>query len=98
MKRDEFVTKINSLKKYQKSVGDFSKALSSFGDGYIFLNIGEQMFNIIKEDIIKNTKIEEEIIEWWLFENVDKFFYLDQDKKISVQKAEELYDYYYNKN
>ena len=41
---------------------------------------------------VSNIPIDD--IDWWLYEDVDKIYYLNDDKEISVDTAEELYNYY----
>ena len=42
--------------------------------------------------IDKITEGYNDILAWWLYEDVDKVIY-DKDKEISVRTLEELYDY-----
>jgi hypothetical protein len=85
----------------------FNDAVDKVSDGFFICNIGEEFLEVslkLLGSSVKDYK-EDSIIEWWLFEDVEKYIYLapshvnnptDEELKVSVQTPEELYTYFKN--
>jgi hypothetical protein len=91
MTKKQFVDRINLIQKFHIEQYILNSLINKITDGYSIVTIG----NSIVQEII--VMIEEDmdckdILDWWLYEDVDKVLYY-KDKEISVRTLDELYDY-----
>ncbi len=89
MDKESFIKTINKYKQFI----DTSDKLNDLGidlcEGPITDSI-DAIFDAWLTEFLNEEDID--IIYWWLFEDVDKIIY-DGDKKINVEKIEDLYNY-----
>ena len=85
----------------------FNDAIDKVSDGFFICNIGSEFLDVALKLLCRsvNDYVEEPIIEWWLFEDVDKYIYLpakhpnnptDEELKVPVETPEQLYTYFKN--
>ena len=91
MTKEQFIKRMNLIQNFQSEQQTLSVLIDKITDGYSIVTIGDylvdEIINMIEEDLGYN-----DILAWWLYEDVDKVIY-DKDKEISVRTLEELYDY-----
>jgi hypothetical protein len=84
------------IQNYHSELDTLQVLISKLTDGYSIVTIGDyivsEMIRMIEEDLGF-----EDMLDWWLFENVDKVIYEHDpdgnEKEISVRTLDELYDY-----
>lgn len=86
---------------------DFNDAVDKVSVGFFICNIGSEFLEVALQLLCRsvNDYTEEPIIEWWLFEDVEKYIYLpashvnnptDEELKVNVETPEQLYIYFKN--
>ena len=102
---------VQSMQQIQKGLERRKKAddaLSEISDGFFTLNIGDEFLNVAIDllvDVMGDTKDKQvgTMIEWWLFESVEKKVWISPhtkfnptDKEIEVDctTLEQLYEYF----
>lgn len=96
--KENFCKALNTITDYLQEVEEFSNALEKFTGGFCYFELGDDlMMNYIHllETLVKDEpdKYDQTTIEWWLFENVDKVIYIENEK-FDVKTPESLYDYF----
>ena len=90
----------------------FNKGIKQYQDFNNYLDkLKENGLDILDTDLVEkaylvfDTWIEsilneegQDLIYWWLFEDVDKILYEDGKSDINVERLEDLYSYMYNTN
>ena len=70
--------------------------IDKISDGYSVVTIGNYLINEMI-DMIEESLSYKDILEWWLFEDVEKKIYDSNGNEIAdVTKLEDLYDYMVN--
>ncbi len=91
MTKEQFIKRMNLIQNFQSEQQTLSVLIDKITDGYNIVTIGDylvdEIINMIEEDLGYN-----DILAWWLYEDVDKVIY-DNEEEISVRTLEELYDY-----
>ncbi len=91
MTKEQFIKRMNLIQNFQSEQQTLSVLIEKITDGYNIVTIGDylvdEIINMIEEDLGYN-----DILAWWLYEDVDKVIY-DNEEEISVRTLEELYDY-----
>lgn len=94
MTKEQFIKRINLIQNFQSEQETLSVLINKITDGYSVVTIGDYLIDEIINMINETMNIEDkDLIFWWLYENVDKVIYLNDDTEISVRTVEELYDY-----
>lgn len=92
MQRERFKKYIKHILKYHKELDNWCDTLGS--DLFtcpIFLQTGYIIDGLVNCIGLNNDELVD-LINWWLYEDVDKVLYY-KDKEISVKTIDELYDY-----
>lgn len=92
--KDEFKEIIESIQKQEKINDTITEALNPICEGNGFFYDGGRLYRsalIIALKAALDLK-DKDIIEWWLYEDVDKIIYIN-DKAISVVSIDDFYDY-----
>ena len=91
MSKEQFVKRMRLIQNFHSEQETLSVLIDKLIDGYNVVTIGnylvQEIIDMIEEDLGYN-----DILAWWLYEDVDKVIY-DKGKEISVRTLEELYDY-----
>jgi len=96
MIKEKFIKRMKLIQNFHSQQDTLSKLINKLTDGYSVVSNGDflvdEMVVMITEDL--NCK-NEDLLFWWLYEDVDKVIYY-KDKEIIVRTLEELYDYIIN--
>ena len=96
--KEQYCKIVNEIKNFHKEREEFDNAIEKFSDGYVILNIGNNLTTALEEileELTFDRKDEhgETWLSWWLYEDVEKIIYTEQDDPIDVRTPEKLYDY-----
>jgi hypothetical protein len=88
----QYMQQIQNFHSQQETVSDIIEKIS---DGWCIITIGNQLVEIIINLINKTLHIQDtELLSWWLYEDVDKIIYENDDEtEVSVRTLDELYEY-----
>lgn len=93
MTKEQFIKRMSLIQNFHSEWETLQILIDKITDGYSVVTVGDylvtEIIDMIEEDIgYKN------ILDWWLYEDVDKVIYEDEEEKeYSVRTLEELYDY-----
>ena len=93
--KEKFTKRIKVMQDYFKEINSIQQIINKITDGYASVVIGEEVVCELIDSIVDDLELTndgDDILRWWLYEDVDKVIYY-KDKEISVRTAEELYDY-----
>lgn len=96
MTKEQFIKRINLIQNFHSQQDTLSKLIDRLTDGFSVVDFGgylvDEIVKMINEDM--NIK-DEDLIFWWLYEDVEKIIYdsKDEENDIRVKTVEELYDY-----
>jgi hypothetical protein len=92
--KELFCNAIQSIQNEMARIAKAEDALSeTLLEGHVIVKESETTQTLI-DLLIALTGDEESMIEWWLFEKVDKYLYNDEGKVVrDLTDAGELYDY-----
>jgi hypothetical protein len=99
MTKEQFVNRINLIKKFYKERDALKKLINKLTDGYSIVTFGDELVYEIIETINEDMKINnnDDLIDWWLCEEVEKVICEidddDNEKEMEVKTPEQLYDY-----
>jgi hypothetical protein len=91
MTKEQFIDRINLIQKFHIEQNILNTLINKITDGHSIVTIGnsiiQEMIVMIEEDMGYK-----DILDWWLYEDVDKVIY-DRDEEISVRTLDELYNF-----
>lgn len=93
MTKENFIKRMKLIQDFhnkKENMIDFFNKVIEENDCYIPL--GDNLTNEMLQMISENMNIKDDLLEWWLYEPVEKIIYY-KDEEISVKTLEELYDY-----
>jgi len=99
MTKERFVKTINLIQNFQSEQNTLSVLIGKLTDGYGIVEFGDNLIFGIINMIDEDMKIAEDddLLSWWLYEDVDKIVYETNDdgkkNKIEVKTPEQLYNY-----
>ena len=97
MTKEQFIKRMGLIQNFHSEQQTLSALIDKLTDGYSVVTIGDYLVSEIIDMINHDMGIEDkDLIEWWLYEEVDKVIYID-GKSVSVRTLEEFYDYIVNK-
>ena len=87
--KSDFIKALNSYKQYQDTLGK----LSDLGvDMWIDGDPTDYIFGAYVEEILNDEG--QDLVYWWLFEDVEKVIYEDEDKEKVIANVESIEDFY----
>lgn len=93
MKKDQFIKRMQLIQNFYSEQETLNLLIDKLVGGFSVVDIGNYLVNEILEMINESLEIKDEnLLSWWLYEDVDKVIYYG-DKEISVRTLEELYNY-----
>lgn len=100
MTKEQFIKRISLIQNFHSEQDTLSKLIDKLTDGFNVVDFGSYLVDEIVNMINEDMNIEDEdLLFWWLYEDVEKIIYNSNGKEeISVRTAEELYDYLNNYN
>lgn len=95
MTKERFVKYMNLIQNFYSETDTIQELIDKITDGYSCITIGEKLINAILDIIEEGLHIpkDDDILSWWLYEDVDKVIYDENNNPISVRTLEELYNY-----
>lgn len=91
--RDRFIKIMQLIRNFHSEQEILSTMIEKITDGFSVVTIGDYLIDEIIDLLNENLKNEDvELLSWWLYEDVEKKIWWD-DKEISVETLEEIYDY-----
>ena len=100
--KEDFVNLFNELNKKKERYDKVADGLEQLIDGYACINIDSDFDAAVLNLIAKLTGDTEDVIGWWLYENVEKIVTvtkissinkIGEDVPIEITTIEDLYDY-----
>jgi hypothetical protein len=93
MTKEQFIKCMQLIQNFHSEQETLAALISKICDAHPVVTIGDYLIDEMINIINKSLHIEnDDLLWWWLYENVDKVMY-DGDKEISVRTLEELYGY-----
>lgn len=93
MYRDNFCKLIGAIKKLQEDREILADGIEKVIDDYAIVTTGDETIKDIVEVLESETHDESGLIEWWLYEDVEKNVWLEDGTKVDLKTAEQLYEY-----
>lgn len=90
---DLFIKTIENIQKQQEKVDRFNKALDELSDGYPIFDSNNLYLESLLEILKSVFHDENEWIEWWLWENVEKTVWFDDGTEIDLTSSKSLYNF-----
>ena len=89
--KSDFIKTINSYKRYQDTLGKLADLGVNIWDSG-FNDPTDYIFEAYLEEILNDEG--QDLVYWWMFEDVEKVFYDDEDNIIAnVESIEDFYNY-----
>jgi hypothetical protein len=96
MNKDQFIKRMKLIQNFISEQDTLQVLINKLTDSHNVISMGDyiisEMINMIEEDLGYK-----DILDWWLFEDVEKAIYEDDENgneiENSVRTLEELYDY-----
>ena len=92
MTKEQFIKRMSLIQNFRSEQDTLSVLINKISDGYPIVTIGDYLVNELMDTISEDLHIEDDLLSWWLYEDVEKVLY-DNETEISVRTLEELYDY-----
>jgi hypothetical protein len=96
MTKEKFVKRLGFIQNFQSEQQTLNVLIDKLTDGSACVNFGYSLIDEMIDMINEALHIEDDdLIFWWLYEDVDKVIYSGDDFKteIPVRTPAELYDY-----
>lgn len=97
--KEDYCNMVKEIQSYDKEICDFSECMQKFSDTYYLSTIGSNLCSKLIELLSKLTNdycqdtYNDNWLSWWLYEDVEKKIYNQDDSFIDVTNIEDLYDY-----
>lgn len=89
--KKNFVRIIKNIQEQHKIDLEISDALQKVCGSYVIFNTENLIYNSLHQ-LLEEVFNDEDYIGWWLYENVDKKIYIDEEV-IDVSTPERFYDF-----
>lgn len=93
MKKTTFIKIISLIQEQDAIDRRVGKALEQVCDSWVMLNCSNKQYEalmLLLREVLHDT---DDLIGWWLWEDVEKQITLASGKKVVLKTAEQLYDY-----
>lgn len=100
--KEDFINLLEELNKKREKYNKVADGLEILIDGYACINIDSDFDTAVLNLLAKLTGDTEDVIGWWLYENVEKIITITtkssinkigEDVPIEINTIEDLYDY-----
>jgi signal recognition particle GTPase len=96
--KDQFTKAMSQIQNLHSQQDTLNKLIDKLTDGFSVVDIGNYVAEELIDMININLELEDtNLLDWWLYEDVEKIIYID-DKPIKVETLDELWDYIQNYN
>jgi hypothetical protein len=89
--KSDFIKTINSYKRYQDTLEKLSDLGVDMWDNG-FNDPTDYIFEAYIEEILNDEG--QDLVYWWMFEDVEKVIYEDEDKEKVIANVESIEDFY----
>lgn len=92
--KKDFIKRMGLISNFCSEQETVQALINKISDGHSVVTVGDyivcEMINMIEEDLGYK-----DILDWWLYEDVDKVIYMGEhgEIEISVRTLDELYDF-----
>lgn len=91
---ESFKKSIEVIRKYNDLQEELYKTLSKITDGNFIVTVGDELIADILRLLQESLNDENDWIDWWMYEDVEKIvYYPDENKKVDITKVEDLYNF-----
>jgi len=98
MTKDQFIKVMSQIQNFQSQQETINQLIDKITDGFAIVDVGNYLIDELIKMISLNLEItDEDLLFWWLYEDVNKTIHVD-DKSIKVETLDELWDYIQNYN
>ena len=93
--KEQFKKAISQIQNLHSQQETLDTLIEKLTDGFSVVDIGSHVVDELIKMININLEIkDEDLLFWWLYEDVEKVVYIDDgDKSIKVESLDELWDY-----
>lgn len=96
--KEQFIKRIQLIQNFHSEQETLGVLIKKITDGYPIVTIGDYLVAEMI-DMIEENLDHKDMLEWWLYEDVEKIIYnSDNTVFADVTKIEDLYDYMTNNN
>lgn len=102
--KEDYCNMVKQIQSYNKEIYEFSECMQKFSNTYYLSTIGSNLCSALVELLSKLTNdycgntYNDTLLSWWLYEDVEKKIYNDDNSFIDVTNIEDLYDYLESKD
>lgn len=94
--KEQFIKSMSQIQNLHSQQNTLNKLIDKLTDGFSVVNIGNYVVEELINMININLELEDtNLLDWWLYEDVEKIIYID-DKPVKVETLDELWDYIQN--
>ena len=90
--KEKFISLINTIREEEGILRKIEDFIGQFNSSYTVLNTPPcqlALIELIKEELRDET----DLLEWWLYEDVEKVIHLNNEEKYYLDSEEDVYDY-----
>ena len=96
--KEQFIKSMSQIQNLHSQQDTLNKLIDKLTDGFSVVDIGNYVAEELIDMININLELEDtNLLDWWLYEDVEKIIYID-DKPVKVGTLDELWDYIQNYN
>ena len=98
MTKEQFIKRIQLIQNFHSEQETLGVLINKITDGYPIVTLGDYLITEMI-DMIEENLGHKDMLEWWLYEDVEKIIYnSDNTVFADVTKLEDLYDYMVSNN
>lgn len=97
-KKELFLDCLKQIQKEYQKIETFNDALYTVCDGHPVIELGDGYLNALVKTLKYLVDDDEDWIDWWLFEAVDKKVFLEDKTIIDVSEPEDFYEFLIKNN
>ena len=92
--KKEFVKIMRLIQNFHSEQDTISAFIKKITHDFIVVDIGDCLIDTIINLLNMNMGIQDtELLDWWLYEDVNKMIWFDDGTQVEVETPEQLYDY-----
>lgn len=96
--KDQFTKAMSQIQNLHSQQDTINILIDKLTNGFSVVDIGSCVVEELIDMININLELEDtNLLDWWLYEDVEKIIYID-DKPVKVETLDELWDYIQNYN
>lgn len=93
--KEQFIKRMSLIQNFHSEQETLSVLIEKVIDGYAVVTMGDYLVAEMRTMIQESMGLEDnnDILDWWLYEDVDKVIYENDGTETSIRTLEELYVY-----